>query len=48
MNDSTIAPMIVVAAITKMKIPIANAILARIMEGAKLSWRDRSVQVRPR
>jgi hypothetical protein len=22
--------------------------LARIMEGAKLSWRDRSVQVRPR
>jgi 8-oxo-dGTP pyrophosphatase MutT (NUDIX family) len=26
----------------------AWAYLARIMEGAKLSWRDRSVQVRPR
>jgi hypothetical protein len=26
MNESTVAPMIVVAAITKIKIPIANAI----------------------
>jgi uncharacterized cupin superfamily protein len=25
-----------------------GSLLARIMEGAKLSWRDRSVQVRPR
>jgi hypothetical protein len=28
--------------------PLPDAMLARIMEGAKLSWRDRSVQVRPR
>jgi hypothetical protein len=28
MNDNTVAPMIVVAAITRIKIPIANAILA--------------------